>query len=128
MLPFISNIVCDYTADVPALRESTRTPRDLTPPHVTIANDYYKKLAGKYDHVTFIESVKDILKWALLREYKNKCPSVDSKIELFLKALRKQVSEALLSCNIFRNEMSEERDIICLCIAVIVYLGYYDLE
>lgn len=38
------------------------------------------------------------------------------------------MSEALDSCSIYRNEMSEERSIVCLCTAIIVYLGFYDFE
>lgn len=89
LFPQINNIVCDYTPSVSVLKQSKFAPRDLTPPHITIANESYKKSYYKYDHMTLISSVKDILKWAFLREAKCMSVFIDEKIDQYLKALRK---------------------------------------
>ena len=37
---------------------------------------------------------------------------IDAKIDVYLKALRRQVSQALESCSIYRNDLCEERDLV----------------
>lgn len=67
LLPKIDNIVCDYSTSVNILKQSKFGPRDLTAPHITIANENYKKLYYKYDSKSLVSSVKDIMKWAFLK-------------------------------------------------------------
>ena len=68
------------------------------------------------------------MKWAVLSGEVEDVQDADRIINEYLRALRKQVNQSLVSCNIFRNEMSEELEMGSLCIAIIVYLGFYDLD
>ena len=65
---------------------------------------------NKFNNLTLFESIKDIFKWALLstgQSDKIDHKIVDAKIDVYLKALRRQVSQALDSCSIYRNDLCE---------------------